>query len=343
MTGPDVTLDGVRAGVDTSGEPGLDRAPGFALMTCADHYTGLYGDVICGLDDPWEVRSETWSITWEGAIIGANGGRGRLATASDGSLSLVGEVPFCDRGVLGGANVASLGAGEPEAGYAGDLLVITGGPPPAPPETDTSADAELRRACEAVFGEDGAIDLVDVPILQSSQSTLALGAPRFDLSAASSVLGPLTGMSKTEVLMACFPELVTYEVHVQNAYAVFGSRTGTPHRIMAGATPEDACAVDVSQDPRNVSRAFHGRTFDNGLLSFQLVPRAPGFPSRSDSLFYTFVVGDLPSLVAIRAGSILSDLRFSTVKQSLYSVDVGGSDGLVQIKVQPFEREVGFE
>jgi hypothetical protein len=218
VTGPDVTVDGVRGTVGEDGVTSLDRAPGLASLAggCPAHYAELFGDRICGLDDPWEVRAETWSVTWEGLLQGgARGGRGRFERDAMNRVVLRGEVPFCTRGVLGGANVAGLPADEPEAGYAGDLLVVAGAPPPAPPESVTGADADLRRACEAVFGEQGPIELIDVPILESFEDRLVLGTPRFDPSVAGSLLGPLVGMSAADVLLACYPELVSYEVRVQ--------------------------------------------------------------------------------------------------------------------------------
>ncbi|RLB44912.1 MAG: hypothetical protein DRJ42_31075, partial [Deltaproteobacteria bacterium] len=172
--------------------------------------------LVCGLRDPWSVVPESWLATWEGEIPGTVGGRGRFSR--DGTdVVFDAEVPFCSRGVLGGNNVASLDASEPEAGYPGDLLVITSEVP------ERAAGDPLGPCCAVVFGgEEALVQLIDPTIEHAFQDHLIIRSPRVDVG---TVLPfecdePTVPTDLFDLLIACYDELVTYKVHTRSSYSV---------------------------------------------------------------------------------------------------------------------------
>jgi hypothetical protein len=340
-----IISSGATVGVESDGTTMANPSPRLipfvdemgASVPCPEGQRDLTaGDrLACGLVDPWAAVPESWLATWEGDIPGTRGGRGRFSFEGDQVL-FAAEVPFCSRGVLGGQNVEGLAAEEPEAGYPGDLLVVTG-EVPYRPESDP-----LAECCTTLFGgEDPLIRLIDPVIEHASQDRLVIARPRLDLDLPRSC----TDQSLTDPFVAlttCYDELVTYEIHTRDSYAVEGTTTGFPHRVIEDV--DGACVVDVALDPRRQGRAFNGRLYDNGNVSFTL-QSADGvpYPARGDDLIFSFVVGDSPTRLVVTAGTLLNDLRFSQADQSLYSVDIGGLRGLTRFTMDPFEPSQSFE
>jgi len=290
--------------------------------------------LVCGLRDPWAVVPENWLATWEGSIPGTRGGRGRFSLEG-GEVVFDAEVPFCSRGVLGGDNVASL-VDEPESGYPGDLLVVVGDVPTRP-ESDPIAEC-----CTTLFGgEDALVQLIDPTIQHASQDRLVIRSPRTEIGLPDACVE----QSLTDIFVAlttCFDELVTYEVRARDSYAVEGSITGFPHRVVEDV--DGSCAVDVMADPLRQGRAVNGTLYDNGTVSFTL-DSALGiaYPARGDDLAFSFAVGDTPTQLVLPGGTLLNDLRFSEADGNLYSVDIGGLRGLARFTLDPFERAQTFE
>jgi hypothetical protein len=306
----------------------LDCPAGQSDLTSGDR-------LVCGLVDPWAAIPESWVATWEGGIPGTRGGRGRFGLDGD-QVVFDAEVQFCARGVLGGDDVAELAPDEPEAGYAGDLLVVTG-EVPYRPDGDP-----LAECCTTLFGgEDPLIQLIDPTIQHASQDRLIIDTPRLDLDLPRSC-GDQGLTDPFGALTACYDELVTYEIRTRDSYAVQGTTTGFRHRVVEDV--DGSCMVDVTLDPRRQGRAFNGRLYDNGNVSFTL-QSATGvpYPARGDELIFSFVVGDSPSRLVRQGGTLLNDLRFNRADQSLYSVDIGGFRGLTRFTTDPFEAERSFE
>jgi hypothetical protein len=261
------------------------------------------------------------------------GGRGRFSLEGR-DVVFDAEVPFCSRGVLGGDDVIDL-VDEPESGYPGDLLAVTG-EVPVRPESDPIAEC-----CATLFsGEAALVQLIDPVIRQASQNRLVLDAPRLDVRLPDACLEESVS-DLFAALTTCYDELVTYEIRTRSSYAVEGSVTGFPHRVVEDV--DESCMVDVTADPRRQGRATNGSLYDNGTVSFTLNSAAGvPYPARGDDLIFTFVVGDTPTRLVISGGVLVNDVRFNRADGSLYSVDIGGFRGLSRFTLDPFELAAMF-
>ncbi len=356
-------------GVSSGDSPGLVQ-----LSACPRGMKRVFpvvdGDpVICAVQDPWAVRAQRWLSVYEGALPGTSGGLGRF----EGREFIAPRANFCARGVLGSANVqaSELNAAEPEAGYAGDMLIIT---------SDVPDDAPT--GCEIFALDDSGTraDPIAIPIAVATGDTLTLGEPIGDRT-----LGQV---------VACFPELLGYEIRTQGVYTVVGSRTGFVHRVVedpgssaclvdrSGRPSVPACAADGTcgecgtdadcdsgspicdagrcvecTSARNVcdsacgengrcielrsGRAKVGEPFQSAELAFTIAPfSAP--PALGVNSELEFDVGDTPASLALDVGSLPEAAQYSEEDQNLYIVDIHG-DSLVQVALSPLTVAERFD
>lgn len=339
-TAPAVTANGDTFTVEPGGATGGEVAPDLAAVECGPFQTRVYPfpdgggaePLVCALADPWAARTETWTVTWEGALPGTNGGRGRLSV-DGGQPTIRVEVPVCERGVLGSENVAALPEEAPEAAFAGDLLVVTGEVPPSVAE-----DAPCR---QVVTDPDGQLIRLDFPIVHAAQVETADGAREGVLRLA----GETRSGTRWQDVLDCFPELTTYEIHAQAAYTVAGSRTGYRHRVLADAM-DGSCTVDTTLDPRRIGKAVSGTVYDNGFVRFQLVEQETARLTPADEAELSFQIGQVPGKLIVPIGdqlpTVISDLAFNPVEGNVYVVDSQAS-GLVELDLEPISIAGSFD
>ena len=332
---------------ESTGRLDTQIAPGLNPVTCPDNWINLFGDpdpLICGNDEPWAAPSERWDAEWEEAIPFAIG-VGSLETESlSGELGewLVAEdASLCLFGVLGTLNAVGLDPSDPESGYLGDQLVITGELPPVTQQLEELMPGDCARF---VDNED---DLDDNPvsfaIVEARQGELRLG----------NALG--TGYTFQEVL-DCYDGVVSFEVRTRGAYTVIGTTAGFLNRVTAAdvGDPQSACTIDPARpidvdDPSTYlnGRAFQERPYLNPFVTFEIsdfpepTPDPPPIDTRS---LITFTTDNRASELQFRTGLLPSGQTVSSLPESLvylklddrlYLADVAA--GFAIITLQPLQ------
>ncbi len=273
--------------------------------------------VLCVGADPWVVRSERWTLTWEGPLPGGRAGGGRL---EDGRRFVVTDpgFDFCTAGVVGRDDVPDDPA-MPEAGYGGDVLEVLGEP--------SEAVIEAEPACARFAGTEPA-------------------SLRFAVQAAWAgevVLGEALGEGRLEDLARCYPEGAAFRVRAREAFAVTGSRTPALHRVRVDE--EGRCRVDGTLPATRVLRARFGRRFDNGAIGFVLAPNGGETLAAGSEATVTLDVGGVaPTLgadlcpVDDRQCSSSTPTSVRNAFGWLFVTD-GGDRGLGGLRLQPFSLE----
>jgi hypothetical protein len=310
--------------LDEQGEPSSGPGPGLAPVDCASEFTpnsvpGFPDDgtsLICLRDDPWAGVNQRFTAIFDGIIPLSAGGNGLLVDAGGGAFRF--EAPhaaFCEVGVLGGADVtaSALGPVDPEAGYGGDQLEITGDLPP-----DIEADAEAFAECEPFdLPNDGSSsdrDPIVFQVLAANQNELTVSA---------------LGDTDPAAILRCFPHPTAYRVRTRDAYMVAASGLPMRHRVVSEA---GECRVDTATYPvvpgdpdsyRNF-RAFPGQTFIHPLVAFEIVEREASLALGQESQL-VFDVTRYPTQLALDLGAvpIVASMRWNAVDDRLYVVDEG--------------------
>lgn len=305
----------------------------------------VYGELVCATADPWALRPERWTATYEGTIPGTT----QLARV-EGSLPTFefvvteGLTPFCERGVLGAADLRGLDPElDPEAGYVGDTLVIT---------TEPAEAMRSIAACEPYFEtDDGAErEQVELPIFAAREDRLVV-----DLRFGGDI----------DDFMTCYlgsAEFVGVSVRLEQAFLVSGAETGFLHRVVASG-PDGACRVDTAGqpiDPADPTTYRNGRALNGRVVDAELEPA----PYQNPFIAFTLdAVGvnetaqlqinltGTPSLFVVPVGArpgratvitIVQDVVYSPVDERLYVLDSNASS-LVQYEVAEFQVENVFE
>ncbi|MCA9603353.1 MAG: hypothetical protein KC417_15075 [Myxococcales bacterium] len=316
---PSIVVNALAFRPDSSGVTQGAIAPDLHTIDCPDGMRQIFPTItegteplLCATTDPWFAIGQRWRATFEGAIPYTRGGLGRFteATASRGFDA---ELPFCEHGVLGEKNVASLAAEEPEAGYAGDLLYIRSELPKA-----TEDDSK----CESAFGEDADDKRRLLPIAKASNDHLEL-----DIRA-----------STYAELMRCFPDFVSYEIRTNDAFVVAGASTGVLHRVIASSSL--ACEVDTTRPRELQPRAYYGVPFSNGHVAFQIdrpVPENDGDQvlSRGDTGYLEFATTNAPYRLAADTGTLPAEIAWSESDQRIYVLDNAGR-GFIRLNASDF-------
>ncbi len=332
----------VRVGEDGSAapEPSLtDLGTCPAGMGAIFPSNRLDGDpsLICTQLDPFSAAVEVWTAGWQGPLLFTNGADGNFGPGEDGETVLESTVDFCARGVLGSTEAQAVPAGEPEAGYTGDLLAIT-----------TAIDLEtleMDAGCRDVLGINSAGETqppILVPILRAYSHAPDLAGSyrgRLVLASDAPIIDDETGLPREAVTLAdalrCLgDELVSFDVRSHRAYTVAGSRTGVLHRVIEGT--DGLCTVDTSANPLRTHRAFLGEPFANTRVAFRLAIEGEGAAAPRGGSVLRFRIGIVSASATSAADAqLLAPLSFvNTTTSSTFLVlpsDVIWSDMLQRI------------
>lgn len=327
------TGTGGSAMVDETGQTTVpEQVPALTALTCPAGLGRVFppsasatATYACAVTDPWAATPQSFQLAYQGVIPGTASTGGNLVA---GEAAIESRLDFCDRGVLGSEDVPTTGY---LAGYAGDVLAITGA---LPPSTDEDAD------CVALIGGDDP-EAILFPIARALTRDPGVGyAGRLELD----LSAPGDG-ARFEEVRRCFPELLTFEVRSgQGSYVVQSTREGMIHGIVRGAG--DRCEVPASELELPHGRAFFERTYASPVLALHLGAR----PVAPDGSRLDLAITDVPATIAIDVSlqgstelpSLLSELRWSAIDARLYAVEQARR-GLVPITVRPLEVLAGFQ
>lgn len=224
---------------------------------------------VCAAADPW-IDPLAWTAEHQGVIDGAIG-RGRFV-APDGEDNVTGDVEFvidrganmdlCALGVLGDDDAEACKPPKGDLFGCGDQLVITSQLLP-PQLRGSGADADL---CAALaYSRDTDHQALSFRIHRAYADRLAV-APNL---IPSTTRRPSATWEQVE---ACFgAPYLGFRVHAGDAFIVRSSGSvAFQHRVISNASDHDRCQNDPKQPSTRTSRAYPGRVFDNGLISFEL-------------------------------------------------------------------------
>ncbi|MDI1475682.1 hypothetical protein [Polyangium sp. y55x31] len=248
-----------------------------------DQKTGLTtnaGDpehtVAMNFEDPRaQSTSQSFTITYEGALPGFAGKAGRLDLTGGPTAKLSDAASrFCDQGVLGQRAWEEILASEGDANAAAkakafaDYVQIASNIPEEDDLHWTSPETQgvcTYQQCKSTFGPaELPREARDLTIVEAYQDHLELGASR--------------GGASPELIECCFPTLVGFNVRVGGQWSVIGDASGFLHHVIAapesaGATQLGACRN--SCDPTlarfngRVRAAPHGEVVKDGdILAF---------------------------------------------------------------------------
>lgn len=349
---PVLTVDGVgRLADSVTGDELIDGlvpvTDDLGVVTCPPGQDFVFGELVCATEDPWALRSERWTATYEGTIPGTTL-LVRAGTPETGLVDLFlpeGVTAFCGQGVLGANNLAVLGDGEPESGEFGDVVVIIKEPPEA-----------LRDDCVTYFepegGETHERQFIELPIRQAFDHRLEVV---LDDSLAD--------------FTRCYgeQEFLGINVRLEQSFLVSGSRTGFLHRVVPRES-DGFCIVDtvnqpiVSDDP---STYVNGRAQNGIVLDAEVdPPLTEPAPYQNPYIAFTldaiavneeaeleFTLTGAPTTFTIPVGarpgrqsviSIVQDVVYSDVDERLYVID-SNSSALVQYETEEFQVANVFE
>jgi hypothetical protein len=362
---PQFVVGNAAIGVKSDGTTNDTRVAGLDCISCADNQgvsfgapssddptSGATGDAgvpdgtvcstgqgrVCSASDPF-VEPRSWQGVYEGPIPGTLGGRGRFIPKSSpdnqtGALEFVGDIAFCEAGVLG----------EDEL-EVGDQLTITS------PLPSDALRAELDKECPGCYAlnpteQDVCTKLVDARA--ANDNLIAFGIRRAfadRVQVTPSLALPRAANADWQAVLKCFAgQPLTYQVHSRGSFVVrdLGS-LGFRHRVIA-EPGSGHCANDPAQDPKVTGRARPGELYDNGLIAFQ--PRAGNF---SPLTVLTLASGSNAQKLFVRAadatgstgwqGVMPVDLRYSSTDQRLYVVD-STVRGLMRVSLNPVSAGV---
>lgn len=326
--------DGLPATAFCPGDSGLTTRGQLAPVLLSSGDAAIEGQpLICVLDEPSAVRSQTWAATFEGGVPTASGVRGRLVDAGGGVHRFDTEdATFCAWGALGTADVAASGlaATDPEFGYVGDMLVVT---------ADVPVQLQADPACADLVIPDDSTRRIRIAfeVVEAHSDHLVLGnfVPDSSFTLASRLNQDPAGAF--DLVRTCFPALVSYEVRIRGAYLVSGSDATPRHRVVDDGAGR--CIVDVagqpydpaSPDSARTFRALPGRPFVHPQVAFQI----SDFAVKSGiSAQLTFQVVFAPPILRIDGGALEPTLEFNTADQRFYIVD-STSHAVTQFDIDP--------
>lgn len=336
---PEPTWDTDGVGVEIvqadGGTNSPDLVPQLTPVTCAAPLDAIYpldgaSPLVCAIRDPWAAISQTFSVLYEGQIPFTATTGGNFETAGDATF-LLSHTDYCAVGVLGVEDRP--GAGE-LAAYDGDVVAITGDLPPSILRgTDDALLSRCSQLTERTTG--GEITPVLIQILEAESHPEGVHETYVGRLRLGDVIRP-AGATLAEVL-ACYPELLEFEVRTQNAFTVIGGRNGFQHPVVEGA--DHGCEVDPAREAAGRrGRAFFDSVFSTPELTFALGARPSGITERHPEL--SIAITDVPtglnvdvSTVGGTSGpSLLTRLVYNDVDERLYAVDQS-AQGLLRIQL----------
>lgn len=273
----------------------------------------LDGDpsLICTQLDPFSAAVEVWTAGWQGRLFSPSSD-GNFGPGDAGEMVLESTVDFCERGVIGSTEAQAVPAGEPEAGYTGDLLAVIA--------TLSDETLEMDDVCRRVVGIGSAGETphpILVPIRRAyshapgltgaynGRLVLAENAPIIDDETGL----PREGVTLVDALRCVGDELVTFDVRSHNAYTVAGTRTGLLHRVIEGT--DGLCTIDTSAPRLHTHRAFLGQAFANTRVAFRIAIEGVGAGAPRAESVLRFRIG-IVSTAALSAADaqLQADLGF---------------------------------
>jgi len=345
---PVLSVDGVGRVADTT--VGDQVIEGMVARECPTGQDYVFGELICATADPWALRAENWTATYEGTIPGTTE-LARFEAIGGGFFDFIledGREVLCQRGVLGAQDLVGLTQDDPEFGYGGDTLVITTEPP-----------EEKRERCAEYFEpEEGSSverEAIELPIRQAFADRVQV-----NIQDSADELDFLDCYADTA-------EFVGISVRLEQAFLVSGAQTGFLHRVIADEGT-GSCRVDTAGqpiDPADPTTYRNGRAFNGTVVDPDADPPVTE-PALYQNPYIAFAfdaigvneeaqlrlnLSGTPTPFAIPVGArpgrasvitIVEDVVYSPVDERLYVLDSNAS-ALVQYQVAEFQLDNVFE
>lgn len=208
------------------------RYPHFAALAPKPNATSRAPLVLTSPDNPYAITTETWTVTYEGALPGFTGSYGALDDQGGAPVISDPAAGFCRKGV------EATGAVEQH-----DVVQLLD----SVCQFDDSCTAEVKQQCLAEFGE------ADERPLKKSRSLLiekvhddkvVLAERHFDVNGAI-----LPGRADVARIKQCFGAgVLRYTVRSSGNWVVVGSVSGFLHRqIVDPASTDKACITDLTK------------------------------------------------------------------------------------------------
>ncbi len=342
--GPAVVNHGIelapRAPVPTAFVPGASNAPSMPAEPTCDPLDAGVLDASSGVAalpaDPYSLRNEVWTLTYEGVIPGLDLYGVGFSAGADGRIVL--DAPaanFCTRGAVAEGPLPAPGAYD----VMHDVVVLVGNP--------TALAANLT-ACNQRFGTTTPVNREFV-IAEARQDQLVLDASN--------------GVTLDD-LRRCFPLAAHAQVRTRNQWLVTGTRNGYLGAVRADATGR--CVIDEAKQSavdalsracltsrvpvadRTGQRCLAGRAcmgaprgtvslaatpvFANPFFCFQVFPSVVSETSRDAQ--FTFSIAGAWEPLRLEAGSFPVSARFIPKENRLFVVDTQ-SLGLIEYRIDP--------
>lgn len=280
---------------------------------------------VCSITDPYSATGETWLLSYQGLLPGAQG-LGSLAADTAELTVLNGVDDLCEVGVLGN-----------DSGIAkGDMLTVVS----VPDEIVRSQwPQEYADACATMVStlEDGE-RAVAFEILEAYGDRLVLDTT--NIRTAVDDLQTRQALPQTyEEVRQCYQDNpVSFLVRVQDSFVVQGAASGFSHRTVA---EEGHCVLDTAlpdtmrgrlalsaarpRDENDVVLSDELDVFNNGRIALALERRAQDIPQDETlSLLFSVLSPTYSlslSLASTTSSALLQELRFSKMDRRLYLVD----------------------
>lgn len=344
------------AGVTNAGALDAGAVQDDAERSCTAERSAL----VCATPDPWVLTPEELVFVFEATIPSTQGGDGRFALPGDadnqtGALELIGNIAFCNAGVLGASDIA---AARDEASCHPDTLSVK--PDQLVIRSVPLSEERLRElGDERLQGLGENLDQLNEVIerCQTVREALASSEPpiiAFDVLAAfEDRIAISPGLNNLKVglaqsyfdVIACFGAgPYAFDVRTQGSFAVSSTRQGFAHHVV----PDDngRCVVDPAASPLKTGRAWPGCMFRNERTQLKL-----GLLRDEMNLVVDPPVNALLDIQVSTNGGLLSfdarqpyrgvssiipsRLRYSETNRELYLVDTH-LGGLIPITLDPF-------
>jgi hypothetical protein len=286
--------------------------------------------------DPYTVRNDAWTLTYEGVLPALNLTNASFTEITGDTRRVRLDAPsanFCTRGALA------------QAPFASDVVALLGDPTPAAP----------NGRCRDAFGTAATPTARDLVIAEAWQDHLVVEVP---------------ATTNSELLRNCFPLAARVQVRARNQWVVTSANTGLLTAVRADATGR--CEVDPARQSaveaiartclarvpvamRTGGRCLAGRAcmgapsgsvspaatpvFANPYFCLQVFPPVTGATARDTQL--SFAITNAWQPTRIEASFFPTAARFLPTVNRFYVVDTQ-STGLIEYRTDPIARSRTF-
>ncbi len=295
---------------------------------------------------PFPLQSETWTVTYEGALPGYLGTAGSINGGETDAQLVDPAGHFCRRGVE-----ATLSADT------NDIVQIVDAVCPSYACLDDKGQPSdaIKQACLDAYGSE-----LDVPLKATRDLLIgeayedhvtitkhveldANGNPHWLAGLSMPIKSPVPGV--TIDLKTCFPGLTRYVVRANSQWVVVGTNTGFLHRRIPSVAddPSALCVTDTTRP-----HLYQGRAWELPALDKNATQEPADIPLGGDDcnvLGTNVMLFENPSIkFAIRSGqqTSLRDMQFGFALRVLTSSLIAASVTL-PTSVKPFARIVNGE